>query len=545
MSEEEEDNQDLLQEQEEEEEDDEEKSKKENIKNNIKKVPKQTHSYYISIINQLKKEIESEKKINSNTKKSELEIEYDELKNELKKKKSILEKLKSTNKKQKSALNILTKRLESGNNKQLENDEDDTLEKNNDNDMGHNKHKIRNNFNSEEDKKLNKAVKTMKNLRIQNDILFKQLYENKDYTDKIILEDLGKEMKGQLDQKNHEKNLLIKQLQSHINCQIERNKLNESINKLTIELKNIKLNIQKSKDKIDDLLLTKNKNINIPNLSYEKNKKIDIISKANNPTAPKLIKIINKSSLNIYSNNSDKNIIKKKISLPLISIKKYQNDDSFLSEDFTKKLNEQFKDNELDYKTLMKKIKMIETNRKQTENKHKNEINEKNNRLNSLDEKYKLMKIERKLSDFQSNILKSKLNNFTKENKQKIKQIKELEEELKKKNIIFKSKKDEISKLVEQINYIRSLASLSNIKIEDERIKKYVEKIKNEKRLKTIENKNKEEEVKNDMKIDKKLETKNTKNEESMQADFPENDTNKNNQKEKKTIKKRKKLKKK
>ena len=543
MSEEEEDNQDLLQEQEEEEEDEEEKSKKENIKNNIKKVPKQSHSYYISIINQLKKEIESEKKINSNTKKSELEIEYDELKNELKKKKSILEKLKSTNKKQKSALNILTKRLESGNNKQLENDEDDILEKNNDNDMGHNKHKIRNNFNSEEDKKLNKAVKTMKNLRIQNDILFKQLYENKDYTDKIILEDLGKEMKGQLDQKNHEKNLLIKQLQSHINCQIERNKLNESINKLTIELKNIKINIQKSKDKIDDLLLTKNKNINIPNLSYEKNKKIDIISKANNPTAPKLIKIINKSSLNIYSNNSDKNIIKKKISLPLISIKKYQNDDSFLSEEFTKKLNEQFKDNELDYKTLMKKIKMIETNRKQTENKHKNEINEKNNRLNSLDEKYKLMKIERKLSDFQSNILKSKLNNFTKENKQKIKQIKELEEELKKKNIIFKSKNDEISKLVEQINYIRSLVSLGNIKIEDERIKKYVEKIKNEKRLKTIENKNKEEEVKNDMKIDKKLETKNTKNEESMQVDFPENDTNKNNQKEKKTIKKRKKLK--
>ena len=545
MSEEEEDNQDLLQEQEEEEEDDEEKSKKENIKNNIKKVPKQSHSYYISIINQLKKEIESEKKINSNTKKSELEIEYDELKNELKKKKSILEKLKSTNKKQKSALNILTKRLESGNNKQLENDEDDNLEKNNDNDMGHNKHKIRNNFNSEEDKKLNKAVKTMKNLRIQNDILFKQLYENKDYTDKIILEDLGKEMKGQLDQKNHEKNLLIKQLQSHINCQIERNKLNESINKLTIELKNIKLNIQKSKDKIDDLLLTKNKNVNIPNLSYEKNKKIDIISKANNPTAPKLIKILNKSSLNIYSNNSDKNIIKKKISLPLISIKKYQNDDSFLSEEFTKKLNEQFKDNELDYKTLMKKIKMIETNRKQTENKHKNEINEKNNRLNSLDEKYKLMKIERKLSDFQSNILKSKLNNFTKENKQKIKQIKELEEELKKKNIIFKSKKDEISKLVEQINYIRSLASLSNIKIEDERIKKYVEKIKNEKRLKTIENKNKQEEVKNDMKNDKKLETKNTKNEESIQADCSENDTNKNNKKEKKTIKKRKKLKKK
>ena len=545
MSEEEEDNQDLLQEQEEEEEDDEEKSKKENIKNNIKKVPKQSHSYYISIINQLKKEIESEKKINSNTKKSELEIEYDELKNELKKKKSILEKLKSTNKKQKSALNILTKRLESGNNKQLENDEDDTLEKNNDNDFGHNKHKIRNNFNSEEDKKLNKAVKTMKNLRIQNDILFKQLYENKDYTDKIILEDLGKEMKGQLDQKNHEKNLLIKQLQSHINCQIERNKLNESINKLTIELKNIKLNIQKSKVKIDDLLLTKNKNVNIPNLSYEKNKKIDIISKANNPTAPKLIKIINKSSLNIYSNNSDKKIIKKKISLPLISIKKYQNDDSFLSEEFTKKLNEQFKDNELDYKTLMKKIKMIETNRKQTENKHKNEINEKNNRLNSLDEKYKLMKIERKLSDFQSNILKSKLNNFTKENKQKIKQIKEIEEELKKKNIIFKSKKDEISKLVEQINYIRSLASLSNIKIEDERIKKYVEKIKNEKLLKTIENKNKEEEVKNDMKIDIKLETKNTKNEESIQADFSENDTNKNNQKEKKTTKKRKKLKKK
>ena len=170
-------------------------------------------------------------------------------------------------------------------------------------------------------------------------------------------------------------------------------------------------------------------------------------------TALNLIEILNKSSLNIYSNNSNKNIIKKKISLPLISIKKYQNDDSFLSEEFTKKLNEQFKDNELDYKTLMKKIKMIETNRKQAENKHKNEINEKNNRLNSLDEKYKLMKIERKLSDFQSNILKSKLNNFTKENKQKIKQIKE--KIIQQKKLKKKKMKRKIMKLIMKIIMIK------------------------------------------------------------------------------------------
>ena len=67
---------------------------------------KKSRTYYLSIINKLKTELESEKKINNvnNGKKSLLKEEYEKLQDELSQKNKLLEKLKSTSKKQKNAI---------------------------------------------------------------------------------------------------------------------------------------------------------------------------------------------------------------------------------------------------------------------------------------------------------------------------------------------------------------------------------------------------------------------------------------------------------
>ena len=149
------------------------------------------------------------------------------------------------------------------------------------------------------------------------------------------------------------------------------------------------------------------------------------------------------------------------------------------------------------------------------------------------------MKIEKKHSDLTSQLLKIQLNNYIKGNKLKVKELKEQEKELQNVKNNIKTKNEQISKLLGQINYIRSLISLSNMKYEDDEIKKYIDKIKREKSLKLTNNNNKEEEVKNDVNI---LTTKN-KNEESIQVDVAD-DKNSNKKEVVKTKKKSKKNKK-
>ena len=525
MSEEEEgENKDSSGEQEEEEEDEEEKEK-ENEKEKINKskpeeIKRKTRSDYLSIISELQIELESEKKVNNNEK-SLLEKEYEKLQNDLSKKKSLLEKLKLTNNKQKIALNTLSKRLEEH---KIEKDISDIhIEKSNVKEKE-----------TPEDKKLKKATKTMSNLRLENNKLIQILYENKDYTGTINLEDLNKEIKEQIKQKLEEKTVLIKQLKSHSECKEKQKSLKEQITKLEKELKELKIKIQEIKDKTDEMILKKyfvkktiqNSSIDESNNSHE----------TKNPLVlSKRLKFLNNSTPNIHANKNLKNNYKK-LNLPLILSKKSLKEESILTEEFDKKIKNAMKGNDNDYNTLIKKIKLVESKRRKAENKNKTEMNEQETKLNSLDEKYKIMIIDKKHSDLNNQLLKNKLNVIINGNKQLSKQIKQFEKELQNKRNIIKTQNGEISKLLKQIKNIKELASLCEIKTEQSDVEKYINQIKKQKNVnkKIIESK---EESKNDIKIS----TKKNENEESIQTDNPKNKNNNKKPKIKKKLKKPKK----
>ena len=377
--EEEEENKDSSGEQEEENEEEEEEKGENNKKIQSNKNEIKTRSYYLSIITKLKSEIETTKKLNSNTQKTVLEEEYEKLQQDLNQKKSLLEKLIKTNNKQKAAFDSLSNRLNKETTKINRLIEKEENEENNDNVNKRKSVKL------EEDKQLNKATKTMKELRIENSSLIKKLFENKDYTDNINLGNLNKEIKEQLDKKTDEKNSLMKQLKSHIVCIEDQKKLKEEINTLTKNLKATKNSIQEIKDKIDDLLLQNN----MPFYSFDKARTLNIknrINKINNTHTSKRIIKINISTPNIHSNKNSLNILKNnKINLPLILNRKSPKTDWLLNEDFFKKLKEHFNNNDKEYNDLIEKIKLFETKRKKTENRNKNELTQnilKNNKIN-------------------------------------------------------------------------------------------------------------------------------------------------------------------
>ena len=197
---------------------------------------------------------------------------------------------------------------------------------------------------SEIDKKLDKATKTMKGLRMENQELIKLFYENKDYNKNINLEEKNKEIKEQLQQKNNEKNLLIKQLEQHSSCKEKQKNLEQELNTLKTQYKKITKNIHEIKEKIENSFFGNNK----INKSY-----LTIVSK-------KLI-TLNKSTPNIYLNQNKKNNNNyNTLSLPLISSKKNQKEKTILSTEFCNKIKEEFKEDENEYNSLIEKIKIIE-----------------------------------------------------------------------------------------------------------------------------------------------------------------------------------------
>ena len=224
---------------------------------------------------------------------------------------------------------------------------------------------------------------------------------------------------------------------------------------------------------------------------------------------------LNKSTPNVYLNKNIKNENNNILSLPIILNKNNQKEETILSKEFYEKVKNEFKGNEVEYNFLIKKIKSFKKNRNKTEKKKKNEINEQNWKIDSLDEKFKVMKLENKHSDFSTKMLKFKLNNLWKINKQEFKKLKEVEKDLENVKNIMKNKNDEISKILQQINSIRTLVELNFIKIEDSEIQKYIEKIKKYKR--SNPSKGFREESKNN--INKTFST-NLKKEESITTDF-------------------------
>ena len=498
-----------------------EKENEENIKNIVYKKPR---SYYTSIISQLESELESKIKINNNNSgKALIEKEYEELQLDLNRRKSMLEKLKKTNEKQKNAIEELSAKIEKENEKRtIENNTKLRLKK------------INIEINpvlKEKDNKLNKATKEMKLLRLENEGLRKILYEDNQYNERVDLEDLNRDIKEKLDEKNNEIYLLMKQLKAHIICKEEQKKLNHDIITLNKELKNIKINIQEYKDKTEDLIFEKNEKYRIRNLKNLMN---------NQPmyTTKKLI-IVNKSTPNIHSNKNKsfiKQINNKDIILPLITPSNNQNESSILSEEFCTKLKQACTQNKVDYDILVKKIKALESKRKNTENKNKNELNEINSRVSTLDEKYKLLNIDKKGLDFNNCILKNKLSSLMNQNYKQSKKVNKLEKELKQKQDIFNSKNNEISLLLEKINSIRNIADFNKeIEIQENEINKYINRIKKEKILKPKGEENKRAETNDDVKI----KTKKTiyTNEESIQSDVLNTKSTKD-KKMKKTIKK-------
>ena len=528
MSEEEEDeSKDLSEEQEEkEEQEEEEDNDKKNLPNDSNKENKKTHSYYLSIITKLQSEIESEKK----KMKSQVEkkmLNEQQLQNELNKKNVMLTKLQATGRKQKKALDDLTSRLNEEDNKNKANklsEKDENTYKSNE----------RKSIKWEENKELDNATKTMKELRMENIFLVKLLFdlvkllfENKDYTDSINLENLNKEMKEQLDQKTEEKNLLIEQLKSHLECKEEQKQLKEEMKTLINQLKDIKSKIQDKKDKIEELEFQNNKNI-ISYFSIDNFSKFSEIYRTKNSNK-KSIKL-NISTPNIHKNQINYNISNnKKIKLPLILPKV----ETILTEEFYNKVKSNFINDEKGYNDLIQKIKYLETKKKNTEHRNRNEINEKIARLNSLDEKYKILNLDKKFSVFNSHILKNQVNVFVTNNQKILKKLKDLKKELLDKKNISQKKNEEISQLQKQIKNIRELVGLCKINVEDNNnIKKYIDEIKKAKQKEEKKLAHSKEEIKNNNFI----RIKKNKDEESIQ---PDNFYDKNNNRKKKKKKKK------
>ena len=485
------------------EEEDDDKSKKEKLNNNDnnvgkiniqkKETPQKTHSYYQILINQLKEEILILKKNNNKMEKS-FEEDYENLKNKLNAKISLLNKLISTNKKQKNSYESLSKRLEQEEIKQ------NKIKEKYLNSMEFLKQKDF--LTSEIDKRLDKSTLIMRELRMENQELLKKLDDNEDYADNLNFEIQKKEIKEQLRQKNNEINILIKLLEPHIVCKEEQKKLNEELNTLNTQIKNLKKNIKKNIKKINE---------NNKENFIVSNKLKSSFSKSNT----KKLMNLNKSTPNVYLNKNIKNENNNILSLPIILNKNNQKEETILSKEFYEKVKNEFKGNEVEYNFLIKKIKSFKKNRNKNEKKKKNEINEQNWKIDSLDEKFKVMKLENKHSDFSTKMLKFKLNNLWKINKQEFKKLKEVEKDLENVKNIMKNKNDEISKILQQINSIRTLVELNFIKIEDSEIQKYIEKIKKYKR--SNPSKGFREESKNN--INKTFST-NLKKEESITTDF-------------------------
>jgi len=482
-------------------------SKKEKSKNNIP--VRKPRSFYISKISELKAELESQKNLNKN---NILEKEYEELKLDLNKKITLLEKLKLTNEKQKNAIDELSKKIE-------QNNERKTIEENN------NKIKLKkviemNPVLKEKDNKLNKATKQMKSLRLKNEGLMKLLYGDNEYNERVDLEDINKEIKEKLDQKNDEINSLTKQLKSHLKCKDEQTKLKKELNNLKNELKNIKTDIQTIKDKTEILILDKNDNNKLRNIN-------NLLNPGNTPKK-KLI-IVNKSTPNIHSNKNKitnkKNA--KKIILPLIVPLNYPKEYTILTEEFSLKIKESCMNNKIDYNILIDKIKMLESKKKILEKKNKDELDEINIKVSNLDEKYKLMNIDKKGLNFNNNILKNKLSSLNHENNKQLKIVYKLEKELKEKQDISNTKNNEISVLLEKINAIRNLASFTKeIEVQESEINKYINQIKKERDIMEVDEDNKNNkntEINDDLRIKfNKIE-----NEESIQNEVINTQTNK------------------
>ena len=505
-----------------------------NETNNNNQDIKKTEAEYIAQIEGLENEINLEKTINSKLKESVNPEEIIKLQNDLNDKNMMLEKLKSTNKKQKYAISLVSRKLIKENKKRLKlkspeaqliktNESTERSKKNG------NKLDAINIVLKVKEKELINATIKMNTLKSENEGLKKLLYESEDYSNGKNMEDKLKEMNDKIEKSTNEKNVLMKQLKLHKKCLEEQKIYREKYESLKEELKEIKNNIQNVKLETKSLINSNQKKaINI-SLNTNKNNRY---------------KLTTGSSPNIHLNRNKRNISntlgnKKTIILPLIRSQTISQNESILTDNFTKKVKEYLEDED-EYNALISKISNIEKSRELIEIKHKNELKQFNSQIISLDEQYKLLNCDSKGSNCNIRVLRYKLNTIKGDNKHQSKKLNELKKELNSKTNLSKDKDYEISLLIGQINSLRNLANYGNVEIPKDEISSYISKIKQKKGkvIKGNKNEKREEndiENKSESKSENKNEIENENNkinenknkdkiEESIQVDFPDSD---------------------
>ena len=501
-----------------------------NKNNNNKKI----EAEYIAQIEELENEIILEKNINLKLKGNYNQDEVKKLTNELIEKNSMLEKLISTSKKQKSALNLLTKKLDKENKKRLKLKSKDILRNDNNDDTDSDKESKKTRavdiVLKVKDKELFNATNKMNILKSENEGLKKLLFENEDYNNNINMEDKTKEMNDKIVKFSEEKNSLIKQLKFHKKCLEEQKEYNEKYDNLKEELKQIKKDIQKVRSQTFKLINdNQNRNKNSSSSSNNDNYLYLGLHSQNSINTNTRYHKGTISTPNIHLNRTKiKNIKKLNLSkdkkgvvLPLITSQTISQEESILTENFKKKVKDYLDNDEEEYITLINKISNLENSRKIIETKHKSELKQFNSQISSLNEQFQLLNCDSKGSNCNIRVLKYKLNTIKGDNKQHSKRLNELKKELLSKLNISKEKDYEISLLIGQINSLRNLANYSNIEIPKDDINEYIEKIKQEKE--TEVNDKSEEEKKSNIKNENNYKEK-SKMEESIQADFPESE---------------------
>ena len=504
------------------------KNNKNILKNNINKKELE----YIAQIEELENEIKLEKNINKKLKNIFNPDDITQLKNDLDQKNTLLEKLIATHKKQKYALNILTKQLDKENKKRMKIKSPEIKRNNNDEDSDRSE-KILSKKEAIDivlkvkDKELSNATIKMNLLKSENDGLKKILYENEDYNNNINMEDKVKEMNDKIEKFNIEKSLLLKQLKLHKKCIEEQKEYNEEYENLKEELKQTKKNIQTIRSQTLKLINNnekKNASLNNNKLYLGLQSLDNINNNRYNYGTISTPNIHNKIKIKNQKKEINNKIIKntKGIVLPLIySSQNLNQDDSILTDTFTKKIKEYLDNDEDEYTTLITKITNIENSRKLIENKHKSELKQFNTQIDTLKEQFQLLNCDSKGSTCNIRVLKYKLNTIKGDNRQYTKKINELKKELNEKINLSKEKDYEISLLIGQINSLKYLANYDNIEIPQDDISNYIEKIKQEKENEINEKTEEEEEKEKDKKTDEKNVSK---MEESIQADFPESE---------------------
>ena len=443
----------------------------------------QNEDEYIAQIEGLENELLIEQYITKSLKKDpNFNEEVNKLKTELNSKNNKLEQLKLINKKQENTLIEFKNKLKKEINKKAMNNK---VIINNDNNLNINlksvkevsKNEAINNAIKLKDSALINVINKMNLLKKENEELKKKIYQNESnyncsHNNNSNYEDSSQKNLEKIKFLQNEIKTLNKQLIEHNKCIEEQNKFNKEYNNLKNELKLLKINNQDIKNKIkefekkilnieiNDINNNSINNYNINNLTLKKN--------SNNL----ILNITNKRQSSIRNNTLSRTVMKSKKQslLPIISIQplvpntynylfNQNKNKSILTDDFLKNVKKYFS-NEKEYIAFISKINDIESKENKGgvgDNITCRDFKLYNSQPYKLDKnQYINFSLEGKENDNNIKMMNYKLNTLKDENKLLQKKNEDLEKNLNNIKNIGKKKDCEMSKLINQINILKS-----------------------------------------------------------------------------------------